>query len=144
MQLLDLNLLLYAINSDAPHHRPAKRWIENAIGGAETIAIPWAVILGFLRLSTSRHVFARPLSPEQAVEVVDDWLARPNVIALGAGRDHWRVFKSLIAGVGTAGNLTTDAHLAALAIEHGCRLCSTDADFGRFPQLDWVNPLARS
>jgi toxin-antitoxin system PIN domain toxin len=143
MQLVDLNVLLYAINADSPHHRPAKTWIEDTIGGTETVAIPWVVILGFLRLGTSRHVFAKPLAAEDAVGIVDGWLARPNVIPLGAGRDHWRVLKPLISGAGTAGNLTTDAHLAALAIEHGCQLCSTDADFGRFRQLDWINPLAR-
>lgn len=141
MRLLDLNILLYAVNSDSAHHRAAKRWIEETIGGVDTVAIPWVVVLGFLRLSTSRHVFANPLVAEQAVSVVESWLGRPNVVALSAGRDHWRILKALIAATGTAGNLTTDAHLAAMAIEHGCQLCSTDADFGRFPQLDWVNPL---
>ena len=111
------------------------------MGGVETVAIPWVVVLGFLRLSTSRHVFSSPLEPEQAVAVVESWLSRPNVIAMGAGRDHWRILKVLVAGTGTAGNLTTDAHLAALAIEHGCQLCSSDADFARFPQVDWVNAL---
>lgn len=141
MRLLDLNILLYAINSDSPHHRAAKSWIEECLGGVDTVAIPWVVILGFLRLSTSRHVFARPLPAEQAVAVVEGWMGRPNVVALSPGRDHWRILKNLVTGVGTAGNLTTDAHLAALTIEHGCQLCSTDADFGRFPQLDWINPL---
>jgi uncharacterized protein len=141
VRLLDLNILLYAINSEGPNHRPAKAWIEETLGDVETVVIPWVVVLGFLRLSTSRHVFPRPLTPEQATAVVDSWLGRPNVVALSPGRDHWRVLKTLIAGTGTAGNLTTDTHLAALAIEHGCQLCSTDADFGRFPQVDWVNPL---
>lgn len=142
MQLVDLNILLYAINSDSPNHDAAKRWVEETIGGVDTVAIPWVVILGFLRLSTSRQVFAIPLRPEQAVAVVESWLSRPNVIALSPGRDHWRILKSLIGRTGTAGNLTTDAHLAAVAIEHGCQLCSTDADFGRFAQLDWINPLS--
>lgn len=142
MRLVDLNILLYAINADSPHHRAAKGWIEDTIGGADTVALPWIVILGFLRLSTSRHIFAKPLAPDDAVAVVDGWLGRSNVVALYPGPDHWRILKSLVSGAGTAGNLTTDAHLAALAIEHGCELCSTDADFGRFPQLDWINPLA--
>lgn len=141
MRLLDLNLLLYAVNSDSPHHEAAKEWVEEAIGDVATVGIPWVVILGFLRLSTSRHVFARPLGPEEAVGVVESWLGRPNVVALSAGREHWRILKTLVVRSGMAGNLTTDAHLAALAIEHGCQLCSTDADFGRFPQLDWINPL---
>lgn len=142
MRLVDLNILLYAINADSPHHRAAKTWVEDTIGGTETVALPWIVILGFLRLATSRHIFVKPLAPEDAVAVVDGWLGRPNVVALYPGPEHWRILKLLVAGAGTAGNLTTDAHLAALAIEHGCELCSTDADFGRFPQLAWINPLA--
>ena len=142
MRLVDLNILLYAINGDSPHHRVARKWIDDTIGGPETVAIPWIVILGFLRLATSRHIFTKPLAPEDAIDVVDGWLGRANVVALYPGPEHWRILKSLVAGAGTAGNLTTDAHLAALAIEHGCELCSTDADFGRFPQLAWINPLA--
>jgi uncharacterized protein len=142
VRLVDLNILLYAINADGPHHRASKLWIEDTLGGVETVAIPWIVILGFLRLATSRHVFAKPLPVDEAVAIVDGWVGRPNVVALYPGPDHWRILKALVAGTGTAGNLTTDAHLAALAIEHGCQLCSTDADFGRFAQLDWVNPLA--
>lgn len=141
MRLVDLNILLYGINADSPHHHAAKAWIEDTIGGAETVALPWIVILGFLRLATSRHIFAKPLAPDDAVAVVDGWLSRSNVVALYPGPDHWRILTSLVSAAGTAGNLTTDAHLAALAIEHSCELCSTDADFGRFPQLDWINPL---
>ena len=141
MRLVDVNILLYAINADSPHHRAAKTWIEDTIGGVETVALPWIVILGFLRLATSRQIFAKPLAPEDAVAVVDGWLGRSNVVALSAGPEHWRILRQLVSGAGTAGNLTTDAHLAALAIEHGCELCSTDADFGRFPQLAWINPL---
>jgi toxin-antitoxin system PIN domain toxin len=142
VRLVDLNILLYAINADSPHHRAAKTWIEDTIGGVETVALPWIVILGFLRIATSRHIFAKPLAPEDAVAVVDGWLGRSNVVALSAGPEHWRILRQLVSGAGTAGNLTTDAHLAALAIEHGCELCSTDADFGRFPQLAWINPLS--
>src|ERR1051325_4054608 len=107
----------------------------------DSVGLPWVVILGFLRLATSRQVFTHPMAADAAIEIVDGWLQRSNVGALGPGRDHWAILKSLVGASGTAGNLTTDAHLAALAIEHGCRLCSTDADFARFPRVDWVNPL---
>ena len=90
---------------------------------------------------TSRQIFSAPLEPEDALAIVESWLDRPNVVTLTPGDDHWRILKGLVADAGTGGNLTTDAHLAALAIEHGCQLCSTDSDFARFARLDWVNPI---
>lgn len=142
MKVVDLNLLLYAINRDSPRHAASKDWLESILSGEESVAIPWIVVLGFLRLSTSSQVFPRPISVEQAVDIVDGWLAQPPVIALNPGDEHWRVLTRLLMEAGSAGNLTTDAHLAALAIEHGAELCSTDADFARFPQLRWRNPLS--
>lgn len=100
------------------------------------------MLLGFLRVATSPRVFPTPLTPEQAVAVVDGWLARPGVRVLEAAEEHWRILKAILDDTGMAGNLVTDAHLAALAIEHGCELCSTDGDFARFTRLRWVNPLA--
>jgi toxin-antitoxin system PIN domain toxin len=141
VRLLDLNILLYAVNTDSPRHAHARAWLETTMNGAEAVAIPWVVILGFLRLATSRHVFERPLDVEQACEVVDGWFSRQNIVLLNPGPEHWRIFRTLLAAAGTAGNLTTDAHLAALAIEHECELCSTDADFARFPQLTSQDPL---
>ena len=142
MKVLDLNLLLYAVNRDSPHHGRAKTWLERTLGGNEPAGLPWVVVLGFLRLATSPRVFPQPLAPHQATAVVDGWLARPAVVTLAPGDEHWRILRDLLAGSGAAGNLTTDAHLAALAIEHGAELCSTDGDFARFRQLRWVNPLA--
>jgi hypothetical protein len=142
VKLLDLNLLLYAVNRDSPSHAAAKAWLERALSADEAVAIPWIVLLGFLRLTTSARVLPRPLSPRQAMDVVDGWLELPGVTTPGAGEEHWSILRSLLEASGTAGNLTTDAHLAALAIEHGCELCSTDADFARFARLRWVNPLA--
>lgn len=140
MRLIDLNILLYAVNADSPQHQAARSWVESTLT-TESVGLPWAVILGFLRLATSRHVFTNPMAPDDAIAIVDGWLSRPNVVALGPGQDHWRILKSLVTDAGAAGNLTTDAHLAALAIEQACELCSTDADFARFPQLRWVNPI---
>ncbi len=141
MKLLDLNLLLYAVNNDSAHHRAAKHWLEAALGDDEPVALPWAVLLGFLRIATNKRILPRPLNVAQAVAVVDGWMAQTAVRVLSPGEDHWRILKSLLAETGTAGNLTTDAHLAALAIENGATLYSTDTDFQRFPRLRWVNPL---
>lgn len=141
MRLLDLNLLPHAVDSSSAHHDGARPWLESTLSGAETIALPWVVLLGFLRLSTRAHVFVRPLSPGTALDVVDDWLAQPPVVVVHPGRRHATVLRELLEHVGTAANLVTDAHLAALAIEHGAELNSADADFSRFPGLRWVDPL---
>lgn len=142
MKVIDLNLLLYAINRDSAQHAPARAWLERTLANREPVALPWVVVLGFLRLATSARVFPEPLSAAAAAEVVDGWLAAPAVVVLSPGDEHWRILRGLLDESGTAGNLTTDAHLAALALEHGAELCSTDADFGRFRGLRWVNPLA--
>jgi toxin-antitoxin system PIN domain toxin len=141
VKLVDLNLLLYAINRDSPHHGPARAWLEAILSADEPVALPWVVLLGFLRVSTSERVLPRPLEPARAMAVIDSWLALPVVVPLAPGSEHWRVLRGLLHASGTAGNLTTDAHLAALAIESGAELCSTDGDFARFPGLRWTNPL---
>lgn len=141
MKLVDLNVLLYAVNGDAPQHAPIRAWWESALNGDEPIALAWVVLLGFLRLATHPRVFPTPLTPEQALAKVDQWLAQPPVRVLAESDEHWRVLRSLLATSGTAGNLTTDAHLASLAITHGAVLVSCDADFGRFTKLRWEHPL---
>ena len=143
MKLLDLNLLLYAVNEDSPLHAAAKGWLEQALTDDEPVAIPWVVILGFLRIATHPRILAKPLKSDQALTVVDSWLCRPTVRILHAGPEHWRILRGLLRESGTAGNLTTDAHLAAMAIESGCELCSTDGDFARFRHLRWANPISR-
>jgi len=142
VKLLDLNILMYAVNRDSPSHDRAKTWLEAVLAGDEAIAIPWVVLLGFLRLTTSHRIMPRPLTAAQAIAVVDGWLELPGLAALHPGEEHWPILRELLGASGTAGNLTTDAHLAALAIEHGCELCSTDGDFARFARLRCVNPLA--
>lgn len=99
------------------------------------------MILAFLRITTNGRVFPKPLTTEQALEAVDTWLREPIVRTLSPGLEHWRILNGLLAECGAAGNLTADAHLAALAIENGCQLRSTDTDFARFRRLDWSNPL---
>jgi len=142
MILPDLNLILYAHNRAAPSHLQAKEWWETTLSSTRPVALCWAVMLGFVRLSTQRRVFREPLPVSAACSEVRAWLAQPQVIILEPGRRHASIVFDLLERLGTAGNLTTDAHLAALAIEHQCELCSTDSDFNGFPGLLWANPLA--
>jgi toxin-antitoxin system PIN domain toxin len=139
--LVDSNLLIYAIDRDSPNHAKARRWLEGSLSGTTPLGLAWIVVLAFLRLTTRAGILKRPLAPEQALAFVDEWLAQPYVQALAPGERHWAVLRNLLRATGTAGNLTSDAHLAALAIEHGCTVCSSDSDFKRFPGLEHVDPL---
>ncbi len=140
MKIVDLNVLLYAVNRDAVQHDRVRRWWETALGGDEPIGLAWIVLLGFLRLACNPRVFVNPLSADEALERVDAWLAHPNTRLVNEADEHWRSLRGLLADTGTSGSLTTDAHLASLAITHGATLASCDADFGRFPGLRWENP----
>lgn len=141
MKIIDLNILLYAVNPDAPHHERIVGWWEEALNGDETIGLTWAVAVGFLRVSTNPRVFPEPLAPEDAIEQIDTWLALEVVSLVTENRDHWRTLRGLLTEAGVAGNLAPDAHLAALALTHGATLVSCDGDFTRFPGLRWENPL---
>lgn len=141
MKVVDLNLLLYATNSDAPQHSRAKRWWEASLNGDEEIGLTWPVLLGYLRLTTRAGLLPQPLTPRQALDTVGTWLGHPMTTVLHPGDEHWTVLQRLIGEAGAAGNLTTDAHLAAVAIEYGATLCTADADFMRFQELKTVNPL---
>ncbi len=138
----DLNLLVYTYNSDAPQHSAARRWWEASLSGATSVGLPWAVMMGYVRVMTSRAVLLEPLSPTEAVSDIREWLDQPQVQVLVPGPRHLDVFTGLVEATGTAGRLTTDLHLAALAIENQAELHSNDTDFGRFPGLRWRNPLA--
>jgi toxin-antitoxin system PIN domain toxin len=140
--LVDANLLIYAIDRDSPQHRRALAFVEKALSSSEPVGFAWVVVLAFLRLITRAGILRRPLPPSTALEHVAEWLELPNVELVTPGEDHFRIFRNLIDAAGTAGNLTSDAHLAALAIEKGATLCSADHDFARFPGLRYVNPLA--
>jgi toxin-antitoxin system PIN domain toxin len=142
VRIVDLNVLLYAVNSDAPHHERVREWWEAAVNYEDPIGLPWLVLLGFLRLATSPRVFPRPLTTGTAAMKLDTWLAQDNIRIVREKDDHWPTLKSLLQRSGTAGNLTTDAHLAALAITHDAVLVSCDTDFARFKGLRWENPLA--
>ncbi len=142
MKLLDANVLLYSVDEASPHHDRARRWLEEQLSGAETIALAWTILLAFVRLATNARVFANPFTVDEALDLVDSWLAQSTVTVLNPTDRHNRLLRELLTPLGTAGNLTNDAHLAALAIEHGAEMCSADADFARFPGLRWSNPLA--
>lgn len=141
MKLVDVNLLIYAVNRDAPEHRNAKRWFESAVAGAESIGIAWIVLLAFLRITTRPGILQRPLAQELAMGYIDEWLALPNVELVVPGDAHWPILRSLLRASGTLGNLTSDAHLAALALENGADIYSADYDFQRFRGINHVNPL---
>jgi toxin-antitoxin system PIN domain toxin len=141
VKIVDLNVLLYAVNSDAALHQRLRAWWEAAVNDEETIGLPWVVLLGFLRLTTNSRVFPRPLAPDAAAAKVDRWLAQDNIRIVSEKDDHWKSLKTLLHQSGTAGNLATDAHLAALALTHDAVLVSCDADFTRFNGLRWENPL---
>jgi toxin-antitoxin system PIN domain toxin len=142
MILVDANILIYAVNADAPLHRKAKLWLESILAGPDTMGLSWTVLLAFLRLTTRPGVFEKPLPSQTAFDIVDTWMTRPGVVTVEPTAQHLRVLRDLLTPLGTGGNLTSDAHLAALAIEHGAELCSSDSDFARFTRLRWRNPLA--
>jgi toxin-antitoxin system PIN domain toxin len=135
MRLVDANVLLYAINEDAREHGTARRWLETSLNGQETVAFAWVALLAFVRVSTRSGIFARPLDAETACGFVDEWLAQPVSVVLAPTPRHLSILRGLLHEAGTAGNLTSDAHLAALAIEHGAEIWSFDRDFDRFPGL---------
>jgi uncharacterized protein len=142
VKLIDANVLIYAVNEDAPQHPKARAWLEKTLSGSEPVAFEWTVLLAFLRLSTRSAVFPRPLTPAQAIEIMDSWLAQPCAEIIDPAERHLEVLARLLEPLGTAGNLTADAHLAAIALEFGAELCSCDSDFSRFPGVRWTNPIA--
>lgn len=137
----DVNLLVHAYNAESPVHEAARRWWEALLGDPGPVGLPWAVALGFIRITTHPRIVEHPLPVSTACGHVEAWLAQPQVSPLHPGDRHATILFDLLEHLGTAGNLTTDAHLAALAIEHQAELQSTDADFTRFSGLRWRNPL---
>ncbi|MFO1022719.1 MAG: type II toxin-antitoxin system VapC family toxin [Planctomycetales bacterium] len=142
MIIPDVNLLLNAYNRDFPDHSSAKTWWEEVTNDREPIGLAWVTILGFVRIMTNPRIMQRPMTAGDALEAVESWLNLPSTDLIEPGPRHAEILFRLIRVVGVAGNLTTDAHLAALAIEHQARIVSTDNDFARFPGLRWFNPLS--
>lgn len=142
MKIIDANLLLYALDNRSPRHAAARAWLEKTLSGAETVGLVWHVLIAFIRVSTRASVFEHPLDVDEALDLVDGWLAQPCTTVLSPSDRHGHMLRELLSPLGTAGNLTSDAHLAAIAIEHGAELCSCDHDFARFSGLRWSDPLA--
>lgn len=141
MKLPDVNLLIYAANESLRQHASAREWVEETLSGTETVAFAWPVLVGFVRVVTNPRVMQRPWGTENALAIVRGWLAQPPATVVHPTDRHLAVLYDLLLPLGTAGNLTSDAHLAALAIEHGATLCSHDGDFARFAGLRWEDPL---
>lgn len=141
MNLVDANLLLYAYHPRAEQHESSRAWLEAALSGPELVRFAWVTLWGFLRIATHPRVFERPLSTSEAEAAVSSWLAQPNAGILESGERHWDILRGLMRDGQATGPLVMDAALAAIAIEHGATLCTTDRDFSRFPGLKWTNPL---
>lgn len=142
MIILDANVPLYAYDSSSPHHGAARRWLQRALDGTEPIGLPWITLIAFIRISTNPRAFARPLTIDEAFKAVQGWLGLPSTTVIDPTEGHLERFGSTAQDGQATGPMVTDAHLAALTIERGATLCSTDRDFFRFPQLKLVNPLS--
>ena len=142
MIVLDANILLYAYDCASPHHAKARVWVEQAFSGTDPVGLPWQTAAAFLRVMTNSKLQGDRFTLEEAVAVVDSWLEQPNIRMLSPGENHWSLFRQMVIEGQAAGPLISDAHLAALTIEYGGVLHTTDRDFARFPDLRWVNPLS--
>ena len=142
MRVVDANVLLYAVNADTAHHQASHRWLNAALAGGDTVAFSWTVLTAFVRISTKVGLFPHPLSPDDAMAQVENWLRAPGATVVHPSSAHLGILTRLLLGVGTGGNLVNDAHLAALALEHGATVVSYDADFSRFAGLRWDHPDA--
>jgi toxin-antitoxin system PIN domain toxin len=140
--LVDANILLYAEDSLNPLNQQARTWWDGRLSRSETVCLCWTVLSAFIRIGTNPRVFDQPLSLEQAISRVQSWLDQPCTKIVRPTERHWTIFQQMLKEGQAVANLVTDAHLAALAIEHGCELVSTDSDFARFPKLKWSNPLS--
>lgn len=141
MILVDANLLLYAEDASSREHETARTWWDAQLSGASPVCLSWGVLSAFIRISTNSRVYDRPLNLDQATNRVQSWLDQPCVRLVHPTERHWTVLQELLKEGQALGNLVTDAHLAALAVQHGCTLMSTDGDFARFRKLKWINPL---
>jgi len=140
--LIDANILVYAHIETASRHETARHWLDAQLNGTARVGLPWGSLLAFLRVATNPRVFPRPVPMSIAALQVSEWLSAEPVWVPQPTERHAGILSDLLALPGMHGNLVPDAHLAALAIEHGLILCSTDGDFARFPKIRWQNPLA--
>ena len=137
----DVNMLVHTLNRDSPQCVRAGGWWRSLLNGDEPVGLPWITVVGVVRICTNPRIFPSPLALVDVLENVDEWFAQPVVSTIDPGAQHWRIMRRLLAEAGRGGNLTTDAHLAALCIERGATLHSADGDFTRFRGLRYENPL---
>ncbi len=142
MILIDANLLIYAHVNNLPQHLAAKGWLDECLNASAPVGLPWPSLLGFLRIVTNPRIFERPESIKDAWRQVKEWLECPSAWIPRPAERHAEILEGLLVDLNITANLVPDAHLAALAIEHGLILCSVDGDFGRFPDLKWQNPIS--
>lgn len=141
MMLIDANLLLYAYDPRSAHHEASRTWLEATLSGSQLVRFAWLTVWAFLRISTNPRVFEHPLSMAEAGDIVAAWLNQPVAGILEPGERHWEILRNLTTAGQASGPLVMDAVLAAIAVEHGATLCTTDRDFARFTGLTWTNPL---
>jgi toxin-antitoxin system PIN domain toxin len=141
MILVDINLLIYAEDSQSEHNRAARIWWDACLSGSEAVCLCWPVLMGFIRISTNLRAIRHPLTLNETVERIQSWLNQPCVKMIQPTEQHWKIFQQMLRAGNATANLVSDAHLAALAIEHNCVLYSTDRDFSRFRGLKWKNPI---
>jgi toxin-antitoxin system PIN domain toxin len=139
--LVDANILLYAEDQLSPRHIAARAWWDSELSGTSPVCLCWTVMGAFIRIGTNPRVFEHPLSIDQALARIQSWIDQPCTRIVSPTDRHWTVFQKMLRDGQAVANLVTDAHLAALAVEHGCELISTDSDFSRFPGIRWRNPL---
>jgi len=139
--LVDANILLYAEDQLSPRHAAARSWWDAQLSKSSPLCLSWIVLGAFIRIGTNPRVFEHPMSLDQAVSRVQSWLDQPCTRIIHPTERHWIVFQKMLFDGQAVANLVTDAHLAALAVEHGCELVSTDSDFSRFRGIRWSNPL---
>jgi len=139
--LVDANVLLYAYHPRAEQHETSRAWLEATLSGPDFVRFAWLTLWAFLRIATNRQVFERPLATSEAEAAISTWLAQPAAGILEPGERHWEILRRLTREGQTSGPLIMDAAIAAIAVEHGAILCTTDRDFSRFPGLRWMNSL---
>jgi toxin-antitoxin system PIN domain toxin len=139
--LVDANILLYAEDSLSMHHESARTWWDAQLSGSAQLCLCWPVLTAFIRIATNARLHQRPLALKEAVDRVQSWIDQPCVRMILPTEQHWDILQRMLHDGNATANLVSDAHLAALAVEHNCELCSTDADFARFPGLNWRNPV---
>lgn len=137
-----MNLLVYAVDATSPHHARARRWWDETLSSEAIVGLCWPSLLGFVRLVTNRRVFASPMAVQDATRYVAQWIEQPNATIVVPGPRHWALLRHMLESTGLGANLTTDAHIAALAFEHGFTIATNDADFERFEGVRTTNPLA--